>query len=193
MRLSDIQKSVLDYLQRADDWCSIRDIAKELDVHPNSARLAVTKLTNATLIERIEMRDGAKGRPRLMFRSRTGKFNVLHDAFRSIEHATEIEKEIIESLISGKYEGCIAHEPDLVQALADFLKAHEVDVQVSGKNIIIAPEQYSEIEDEIPGFSGRVYRVLAQQAVGESAVITLSLHLCEGNFVLSVNKREQND
>lgn len=187
MRLSDIQQAVLDYLQRSDEWYSINDIAEHLQVHMNSARLAATRLTNIGLIERKQQRDGKKGRPTLVFRARAGKFNVLYDAFRSIERATETEKEIIENVISGKYENCLEHETDLVTSLAEFLATLDVSAQISGRNIVITPEKYSEIDQEIPGFSGRVYRVVAQQAVGKRATVTLNPELLDGHCVLTVN------
>lgn len=187
MRLSDIQQAVLECLQYSDEWYSIQDIAQQLQVHTNSVRLAATKLTNIGLIERKQQRDGKKGRPTLVFRARAGKFNVLYDAFRSIERATETEKEIIENVISGKYENCLEHETDLISALSAFLGTLGVTAEISERSIVITPEKYSEIDREIPGFSARVYRVVAQQAVGKRASVILNPELLDGNYVLTIN------
>lgn len=188
MRLSDIQKSVLNYLQEQEDWKTIIDIADSLFVHPNSARSATTKLTTNGLIERGQQRDGKKGRPTFVFRARTTRFNVLHDAFHSIEQASEEEKSIIESVISGKFENALAHSLNLVQDLADFLRNLGIETNTSKNTLTVEPSIFSKIEHNIPGFASRVIRVISQQAVGQRASVTLSPNYIRGECVLTVNE-----
>ncbi len=186
MKLSDIQKSVLSFLQEREEWTSIVEIADSLFVHPNSARSATTKLTNYGLIERNQQRDGYKGRPTFVFRARTTRFNVLHDAFRLIEHASENEKNIIESLISGIYENILRDEHDIVKGLVRFFRDQNINTKSHHNTLEIELAHFHDIETEIPGFTSRVYRLIAQQAVGTRAAITLGPNYLNGECSLTV-------
>lgn len=188
MRLSDIQKAVLNYLQEQEEWKTVIEIADALFVHANSARSATTKLTDNGLIERSQQRGGKKGRPTFVFRARTTRFNVLHDAFRSIEQASEEEKNIIESLIAGRFENTLADDVSLTQGLSNFLEGLGISTKIAKNTLTVEPGIFNKIERGIPGFASRVIRVISQQAVGQRGSVTLSPNYIKGECILTINE-----
>ncbi|MFC5370831.1 hypothetical protein [Arcanobacterium bovis] len=187
MKLSEIQKSILSYLQQKEDWATIVEIADTLEVHPNSARSAVTKLTNGGMLERSQQRDGKKGRPTFVFRARTGRFPVLREAIATIEHSSEQEKAIVEALISGKYEGILENEEDLMSAIMDFLAKIDIECYEEDGKVYVSSCPLRN-GDDIPGFTCRMHRMIIQQAVGKRGTVMLSPVRVDGECRLSVRE-----
>ncbi|MBM7824599.1 putative ArsR family transcriptional regulator [Arcanobacterium pluranimalium] len=188
MKLSEIQKSILSYLQKKEDWVTILEIAETLQVHPNSARSAVTKLTNGGMLERSQHRDGKKGRPTFVFRARTGRFPVLREAIATIEHSTEQEKAIVEALISGKYEGILENEEDLMSAIMEFLERIDIECYEEDGKVYVSSCPLRNMDDDIPGFTCRMHRMIIQQAVGKRGTVLLSPVRVDGECRLSVRE-----
>ncbi|MDY5588769.1 MAG: hypothetical protein SPF30_02260 [Arcanobacterium sp.] len=174
MELSDIQKQVLTYIQNKKDWATIVEIADNVAVHPNSVRAAVATLTDHGILERMQHRDGKKGRPTYIFRARQGRFTMLKDALRAMESATDDEQRILEALISGKYEGSLEQSEDLESDVVEFLKHVDVDSYQDGDEIHVTACPFRELNEGQAGYTCRIHRMIIQQALGSRGLVQLS-------------------
>ena len=174
MELTDIQKQVVTYIQNKKDWATIVEIADTIGVHPNSVRSAVTSLTEAGMLERQQYRDGKKGRPTFIFRARKGRFTMIKDAMRAMESASDDEQQILEALITGRYEGKLEGSENLPDDVVEFLKNVDVESYRDGEEIHVTACPFRELNDGKAGYTCRIHRMIIQQAIGQRGVVQLS-------------------
>jgi len=70
--VNDRRAEILDTLRASEEPLSIRDIARRLDVHPNTVRFHLQALTESGRVEHVELPPAVPGRPPLMFRAHQG-------------------------------------------------------------------------------------------------------------------------
>jgi predicted ArsR family transcriptional regulator len=70
--VSDRRGDILRTLRSSEEPLSILDIARRLDVHPNTVRFHLRALTENGRVEQVESPSAAPGRPPLMFRAHRG-------------------------------------------------------------------------------------------------------------------------
>ena len=174
MELNDIQKEVLTYIQNKKDWATIVEVADVVGVHPNSVRAAVTALEKNRILEKKNYRNGKKGRPTFLFRARDGRFTMLRDALHAMESATNDEQDIIEALITGKYQGRLENAEDVQGDVIEFLKGIDVESHKEDDEIRVTHCPFRELNDGKPGYTCRIHRMIIQQAVGSRGIVQLS-------------------
>jgi predicted ArsR family transcriptional regulator len=70
--VNDRRGEILDTLRSSEEPLSILEIARRLDVHPNTVRFHLQALTRSGRVERVESLPTVPGRPPLMFRAHPG-------------------------------------------------------------------------------------------------------------------------
>ncbi|MCI7552128.1 MAG: hypothetical protein PUK40_01375 [Actinomycetaceae bacterium] len=174
MEISDIQKRVLRYIQKKHDWCTVSEIAEGMDVHTNSIRAALTKLSDKGILEKQQHRDGKRGRPTYVFRARNGRYTALRDAMVAFDGASPEEQLILEALITGKFEGVLEDTKDLQPSIVSFLKTIDVDSYLDDDQIHVTACPFRELNGGEVGYTCRIHRLLIQQAIGGRGVVQLT-------------------
>lgn len=70
--MTDRRRDILDTLRSSESPMSILDIARRLDLHPNTVRFHLQALAENGRVERVEPTRAVPGRPPLMFRAYQG-------------------------------------------------------------------------------------------------------------------------
>lgn len=70
--MADRRRDILDLLRSSESPMSILDMARRLDLHPNTVRFHLHALTESGRVERVEPSRAVPGRPPLMFRAHQG-------------------------------------------------------------------------------------------------------------------------
>ena len=189
MELNDIQKQVLAQVQARHDWVSIADLAANIDVHPNSVRNAVTQLTDANLLERKQAHNGKRGRPTFLFRARDGQYTVLKGVLMAMEGATTDEQDILEGLITGRFEGALEDSENLLPDIVKFLKTVDVTAYEENDEVHVTACPFREMNGGEVGYSCRLHRAIIQQAIGSRGKVLLSPLHSESECRIKIQER----
>lgn len=97
MSMSSARAAVLDALRERGRLCSVREIAEDFDLHPNTVREHLDALLDQGLVARESARPTGRGRPALMYRATS----AAEDVTRDYELLTKVLSEQIASMPNG--------------------------------------------------------------------------------------------
>lgn len=94
MSMSTARAAVLDALRRSGRTCSVRELAREFDLHPNTVREHLDALVEEGLAARETSAPSGRGRPALVYRAVSGD----RDAARDYQLLAEVLAEQVASM-----------------------------------------------------------------------------------------------